>query len=417
MSQRFTLAVLALACVWTPAAVRAEDTAKDYLCLPVTTELQRRELVGPGISVYAAINGAALISGSSINTKGFDLTMFRRELAALAKERPGGIKIYLITATGQAEHSALEFSMDAMAQVGRRAGFEPVQTGMVGQGSRWTWQEELDSIPAPPVGQPESEEALLSDQHVQAYPVRTRLSRWLTSNADAVVVVRQPFDGRTPGLPEKSLESIRRLVGQLSIPNKQKLLICVDSTKAGRPFLDRFVEKGAKELASSLGFASSSVRSSPNSGAPETLLGKPAPDFTLRGLDGEELNLHETIRGKVALVSFWGVACAPCRQEAPHLSMLHRQYKDAGFTVIAVNAYDETKDQVAKYVEQAKLTHPIVLAGRQVAREKYAVGAFPTAYWIDHRGQIVDYVVDFDPGDETLLAARIRKLLNERGDP
>ncbi len=85
--------------------------------------------------------------------------------------------------------------------------------------------------------------------------------------------------------------------------------------------------------------------------------------------------------------------------------------------MIAVNAYDESQAVVAKYVERAKVTHPIVLMGRQVAREKYQVGAYPTSFWIDHRGQVVDYVVGFDPGDEVYLAARLRQLLNERGEP
>ena len=415
MHKLLALSAIALGCVAILPAARSQEN--DYLCLPVTTELQRRELVGPDISVYAAINGAALVRGSTIDTKNFDLAAFRRELSGLAKQRPGGVKIYLLNATGQAERSAVDFSIDALAQIGRRAGFETAQTGMVGHNSQWTWREELNSIPAAVEGQPEGEEAALGDQHVRVYPVRTRLSRWLTSNADAVVVVRQPFDGRTPGLPEKTVESIRQWVGKLAITNKRKLLICLDSTAAGRPFLDRFVEVGAKELASSLGFSSSSVRNSPNSGAPESMLGKPAPDFTLRGLDGKELNLHEAIQGKVALLTFWGVACGPCRQEAPHLSTLHRQFKGTGFTVIAVNAYDETQEKVAKYVEQAQLTHPIGLMGKQVAHEKYAVGAYPTSYWIDHRGKVVDYVVGFDPGDEALLAAQIRKLLNERGEP
>ena len=45
------------------------------------------------------------------------------------------------------------------------------------------------------------------------------------------------------------------------------------------------------------------------------------------------------------------------------------------------------------------------------------VGAYPTSYWIDHLGKVVDYAVDFDPGDESLLAAKLHMYLNQRGDP
>jgi hypothetical protein len=38
-----------------------------------------------------------------------------------------------------------------------------------------------------------------------------------------------------------------------------------------------------------------------------SLLGKPAPDFTLEGLDGKKVGFREAIRGKVAFLTFWGV--------------------------------------------------------------------------------------------------------------
>jgi hypothetical protein len=38
-----------------------------------------------------------------------------------------------------------------------------------------------------------------------------------------------------------------------------------------------------------------------------SLLGKPAPDFTLEGLDGKKVSFRDAIRGKAALLTFWGV--------------------------------------------------------------------------------------------------------------
>jgi hypothetical protein len=36
------------------------------------------------------------------------------------------------------------------------------------------------------------------------------------------------------------------------------------------------------------------------------ILGRPAPDFTLEDLEGKKVSFREAIRGKVALLSFWG---------------------------------------------------------------------------------------------------------------
>ena len=66
----------------------------------------------------------------------------------------------------------------------------------------------------------------------------------------------------------------------------------------------------------------------PMSVSPEDLLGKRAPDFTLDALAGGQLHLHEMIRGRVAVISFWGVACGSCCDEAPHLTALYNRYRD-----------------------------------------------------------------------------------------
>jgi hypothetical protein len=94
--------------------------------------------------------------------------------------------------------------------------------------------------------------------------------------------------------------------------------------------------------------------------------------------------------------------------------VLYEKYKDAGLAVVAVNAYDESEEAVAEFAEQQKLAYTIALMGRTVAEKTYAVGAYPTSFWVDHSGTIVDYVVGFDPGDEVRMAAKIERLLQAR---
>ena len=44
---------------------------------------------------------------------------------------------------------------------------------------------------------------------------------------------------------------------------------------------------------------------------------KPAPlDFTLRDIDGNEVNLAE-LKGNVILLNFWATWCGPCKIEIP----------------------------------------------------------------------------------------------------
>ena len=64
-----------------------------------------------------------------------------------------------------------------------------------------------------------------------------------------------------------------------------------------------------------------------------------------------------------------------------------------------------------QFVESRNLTHPIVLQGRDIARDNYLVHGYPTSYWIDRDGKIVDKEVGFAPGMEKQMRERIQKML------
>ncbi len=64
--------------------------------------------------------------------------------------------------------------------------------------------------------------------------------------------------------------------------------------------------------------------------AKTTLLQQPAPDFTLKSLEGPNIKLSE-LRGDVVLINFWASWCGPCRQEMPLLEELSSKYEPTGF--------------------------------------------------------------------------------------
>ena len=64
--------------------------------------------------------------------------------------------------------------------------------------------------------------------------------------------------------------------------------------------------------------------------------GRPAPDFTLAGLDGLPRSLSQ-LRGSVVLLNFWASWCEPCRRELPQLQRLHERHSAAGLVVLGVS--------------------------------------------------------------------------------
>lgn len=142
---------------------------------------------------------------------------------------------------------------------------------------------------------------------------------------------------------------------------------------------------------------------------------KTAPDFTLEDLDGRKVSFLEAARGKVVLLAFWGHGCVHCRKEAPYLSKLQEKYGQKGFTVIAVNGYDEPRSVVEAFVKKEKLLQPVLLMGGTVARRLYGVTGFPTCFWIDPQGRIVKKEVGFTPARFPEMEARLESLLGEAG--
>ena len=77
--------------------------------------------------------------------------------------------------------------------------------------------------------------------------------------------------------------------------------------------------------------------------APESMTGRPAPDFTLRDLAGREVRLSG-LRGKPVQVDFWGTWCGYCREALPSIELLYRGLKDK----VAVFGVDNEAPEIAR---------------------------------------------------------------------
>jgi hypothetical protein len=77
--------------------------------------------------------------------------------------------------------------------------------------------------------------------------------------------------------------------------------------------------------------------------------------------------------------------------------------------VLAVNAWDEPKEMLTKFVKDKNLKHTILLSGEKVATETYGLKGVPYVFWINKEGVVVDSEMDYD-GPEP-LERRTKKLL------
>ena len=139
--------------------------------------------------------------------------------------------------------------------------------------------------------------------------------------------------------------------------------------------------------------------------------GKPAPDFTLKSLDGRNVKLNE-LRGTVVLVNFWASWCGPCRTEMPLLNDLYREYRDYGFTVVGINL-DEERSQAMKLLDKVPVSFPVLFDPDNGTSETYTVDAMPTTVLIDRNGVVRHHHRGYKDGFMDKYEAQIKALVLE----
>jgi cytochrome c biogenesis protein CcmG/thiol:disulfide interchange protein DsbE len=119
-------------------------------------------------------------------------------------------------------------------------------------------------------------------------------------------------------------------------------------------------------------------------------VGQPAPEFTLKTLDGKEMKLAD-LRGKAVLLNFWATWCGPCKIEMPWFEKLQATYGPQGLQVIGVAMDDASPQEIAKFAkDEVHVTYPILLGTEAVGTEYGGIEFLPTTYFIDRNGKIVE---------------------------
>lgn len=125
------------------------------------------------------------------------------------------------------------------------------------------------------------------------------------------------------------------------------------------------------------------------SDAPVALeVGKRAPDFTARTIDGEAVRLND-MRGKVVLVNFWGTWCAPCIREMPDLEQVYNDFRERGFEILALATQGDTLETVTAFRDNLALSFKLIVDTNDVITEQYAITTRPSTFIVNQEGVIV----------------------------
>jgi peroxiredoxin len=154
----------------------------------------------------------------------------------------------------------------------------------------------------------------------------------------------------------------------------------------------------------------SSLTATSGAAAP-TMVGKEAPDFVLKAMDGRNLRMSE-FRGQVVLVNFWARWAGDSRQEMAALDRINTTYSRAGLVVLGVSV-DEDLGRAREFAQAMKVSYPLMFdTGSSIGRD-YLLEKMPMTILVDRAGVVRYSNVGFKRGDESAYLDHIRELLRE----
>ena len=99
------------------------------------------------------------------------------------------------------------------------------------------------------------------------------------------------------------------------------------------------------------------------------------------------------------MVNVWNTGCTPCVEEIPILDKLNKEYKDKGVSIkgllleSTVGLNEEERKTVNEILSKANATYQQILTSQNMLDdETLLLQAFPTTFFVDKDGKIVDSI-------------------------
>jgi hypothetical protein len=217
--------------------------------------------------------------------RALDILALRRSLAAIKAGDPNALVVFVIGYLGEISHAnwqALQEDQKLLTQECRDLAKESklrvanVYVTTANGPTPGLWSKVVAAVKEIDLTKETASESSEGDSEVRAFPVRTRVTRFLTSfssgipsqGSDCIVYIDRPLKVADQPLIGPDLEThIKRVVSKLDLPKKDRVDFHLIQPKlSGHAYQkysdairDRFLGKPSQHLAELLGFKESSV--------------------------------------------------------------------------------------------------------------------------------------------------------------
>jgi len=139
-----------------------------------------------------------------------------------------------------------------------------------------------------------------------------------------------------------------------------------------------------------------------------SLVGKEAPDWSLKDVSDKTLSLNE-MKGTVIMIQFTSVSCGPCRASIPFLKELISDYKKEDFDFVSVECTSKSLMALNSYKDKNNFNYRFLMSNKDVEKD-YQVGSFPVFFILDKNRVISKVIIGYSEGSTD---REIRNAINE----
>ena len=122
-------------------------------------------------------------------------------------------------------------------------------------------------------------------------------------------------------------------------------------------------------------------------GMTHIVAGNPAPNFSLKSLDGQQFSLADALKKGPVVLAFFKVSCPVCKYTFPFLERLHQRYQTENVTFLGVS--QDNVSASSEFATDFGVTFPILIDddGYSVSNA-YGLSMVPTVILVQPNGPV-----------------------------
>lgn len=123
----------------------------------------------------------------------------------------------------------------------------------------------------------------------------------------------------------------------------------------------------------------------------------------------------DSLQGRFIYLDFWASWCPPCRLSLPFMNSLFDEFNAKNLTILAVSVDDDDQSMQGA-LKSVQPKYSVIRDKDKSFIGKIDPPKMPTSYLINPDGEVLLVHEGFVSGDESLVATKIREVLQGQGN-